>query len=192
MWALSSFLSGRPRGELDLLRLAVVVPQVLVDELRAVVRVDAPRRKGNASRSSASARCTATWLFRRTAVVSTQVVWMSVRLSECPNSPSPRLPQWATRSISVKPRGGHRPAIRLEGDVVFETQGPGIARSLPDGPQGLDDGGAIGPGAALGRPRGAGRRPIEQPDGVFAVRARDLAELIQDAPLPRRAACRYR
>ena len=43
-----------------------------------------------------------------------------------------------------------------------------------------------------GRPRGTGRRPIEQPDSVFAMLARDLAELIQDAPLLGRAACRYR
>ncbi len=35
--------------------------------------------------------------------VSTQVVWMSVRFRECANFPSPESPQWATRSISVKP-----------------------------------------------------------------------------------------
>src|SRR5260370_1189641 len=52
-------------------------------------------------------------------------------------------------------------------------------------PAGVDNGGTIGPGAAVRLPRGARRRSIEQPDGVFAMRPRDVAELIQDAPLPR-------
>ncbi len=67
----------------------------------------------------------------------------------------------------------------------LEAQGPGIARGLPDGPQGLDDGGAIGQGAALGRARGPGRRVVEQPDGVLAVMPGHLTELVQDRPLLR-------
>ena len=55
----------------------------------------------------------------------------------------------------------------------LEPHRPGIARGLPDGPQGLDDrAGRRSRRAAPGRPRGAGRRPVEQPDGVLAVIAR--------------------
>ena len=60
-------------------------------------------RKGSVCRIASSACCTACWPRPRTARVSTQVVWMSVRFRECANSPSPESPQWATRSISVKP-----------------------------------------------------------------------------------------
>src|SRR5262245_30145016 len=92
MWALSRFLYGRPGVNWISLRLAVV-PQMLVDELGAVVGVDAPKPEGQRAPQLLERPCTATWLLSRTAAV-----------SECTNSPSPRLPQCATRSISVNPR----------------------------------------------------------------------------------------
>ena len=59
-------------------------------------------RKGEVWRISSSAGHPVCPL-PRTARVSIQVVWMSVRLREWANSPSPQSPEWETRSISVKP-----------------------------------------------------------------------------------------
>ncbi len=167
-------------------------------------------RKGSACRSSASAPCTAAWPLPRTAAVSTQVVWMSVRLSECTNSPSPKLPQWATRSISVKPgmvtsqrsvlaradgqqlplhrRAQPQPPARPgqpQRQQRLEPERPRVAGRLPDHPQHLDDGRAVRRSSAPRWAGGTRRGPVEQPDGMLAVIASDLAELVQDPPLLR-------
>src|SRR6185436_12012566 len=61
---------------------------------------------------------------------------------------------------------------------------PGIARGLPDHGQRLHHGQAIGrwPAAAPG-PLGPRGRAIEEPQGVLALVARGLTELIEDPSL---------
>ena len=49
--------------------------------------------KGRACSMSCMALSTPIWLFPITARLSTQVVWMSVTLSECRNSPEAELPE---------------------------------------------------------------------------------------------------
>jgi hypothetical protein len=58
----------------------------------------------------------------RKVVVSTQVVWMSVRFERVDELALTAAVAVGTRSISAKPWGGYIPAIDLEGDVVLEQR----------------------------------------------------------------------
>jgi hypothetical protein len=98
------------------------VPKVLVDELRAIVESIPRRPKGKAWRNSLSAPCTAAWLLPSTAAVSTQVVWMSVRLGEWTNSPSTQAPALRNQIDLREARLRDIPAIGLEWDVVLEQR----------------------------------------------------------------------
>jgi hypothetical protein len=86
------FLVGPTAGKLNLLGLAVAI-EMVVDELRAVVRIDALERKGQGL----------THLIEGTARVSVHVAGISVRLSDWHKSPEAEKPEWVTRSISVNP-----------------------------------------------------------------------------------------
>src|SRR5215471_10512127 len=76
--------------------------------------------KGRLCSMSCMASRTPIWPLPITALASTQVEKMSVRLSECTNSPFSELPEWETRSVSVKPASGDVPGVGFDGDVVFE------------------------------------------------------------------------
>jgi hypothetical protein len=95
-------LVGAAPGELDALGLAVPV-EMVVDELRAVVRVDPAEAEGQGAADRVQGRLDPRLAAPSTARVSTQVVWMAVAFKEWANSPSARWPAWATRSISVNP-----------------------------------------------------------------------------------------
>src|SRR2546426_4918474 len=86
-------------------------------------------RKGSAWRSSSSAVWTTIWLLPSTAAVSTHVVWMSVRFSECTNSPVAQAAA-VDHEVDLGEAGnGHVPPIGLERDVVFE-QGAGLGAAV--------------------------------------------------------------
>ena len=236
------FLVGPPPCELDLLRLAVVV-QVLVDELRAIVGVDAPERKGQGLAELGEGR-----LDRALALAEHGggLDPGGVDVGEVEGVHELALAQAAAmrHEIDLGEAGdGHVPAIGLEGDVMFEQgarlgapvqplaelaavrgqaaidlpradrehllfhgraqaqpaprpgqpqrqqglepHGPRVAGGLPDAPQDGDHGRAIPGGSAPWWAGGAGGRAVEQPDGVLAVMAGDLTELVQDLLLLR-------
>jgi hypothetical protein len=104
---------------------------LIVDEFRALSESMPRSGKGSAWRISSSAAQMARWVLPCTARVSTQVVWMSVRLSEKRQSGSPSAPVWATRAISVKPGvvTSHR-SVR-SGMVLEQRAGLGAAVETP-------------------------------------------------------------
>jgi energy-coupling factor transporter ATP-binding protein EcfA2 len=72
-----------------------------------------------------------------------------------------------------------------EGEEGLEADRPGVAGRCPDRREDLDRPGAVPARALAAAPgRAAPRRgPVEAPEGVLPVVARDLAELVQNAPL---------
>ena len=87
-----------------------------------------PRRvNGSAARSSSTMRWMPAAPLPSTAPVSTQAVWISVRLSEWMNSPSAALPEWLTKSTSAKPGVVTAQASVLMGMWCFRRV-PGLVR----------------------------------------------------------------
>ena len=84
--------------------------------------------KGRLCSISCMALSTPIWPLPITALASTQVEKMSVRLSECTNSLFSELPEWETRSVSVKP-GVFTSQESVNGDVMFE-QSAGLGASV--------------------------------------------------------------
>ena len=92
-------------------------------------------RKGSVCRIASSACCTACWPRPRTARVSTQVVWMSVRFRECANSPSPDVAA-VRHQIDLGEAGdGDVPPIGPERNVMLQER-PRLRAPVPPRPAG--------------------------------------------------------
>ena len=69
------------------------------------------------------------------------------------------------------------------GEQRLQTNRARVSGGLPDGRQDTDGLGTVRRAPPLAGPNRSGERTVEQPDGVLAVVARHLAELVQDLAL---------
>ncbi|MDQ0854929.1 hypothetical protein QFZ79_003040 [Arthrobacter sp. V4I6] len=123
---------GTGAGERDLVGVAVG-EQVLVDELRAVVRIDPDDGKGNTAVTCSRASKTHLAALFRTDRFTVQPVEMSVTVRVKQNSPKLLPPSWPTRSISTNPGTASSHSAQVRIGIWDFRRVPGLVCDRPRG-----------------------------------------------------------